>query len=302
MRLTVCICTFNRAQLLERALGCLSEARRPGVGTWELLLIDNNSSDRTPSVAQDFATDLPLRYIKEERQGLSWSRNRALRECRGELLLFMDDDVRVEQDWMLAYLEAADDSPQEEFFGGRLLPDWSLGRPRWLVDEDLAHLQGLIGKYDLGVGRRPLESEDPIPFGANFGLRRSLFERMEPFRTDLGVVGRIPGRGEEAEYLLRARESGAAGGYVANALSYHLVNPRNLELRYLYRFGIEKGVAAARMSDGTERTSGSLASASGFLLRGVLQLMKRRGDRFRQCVINAGIEVGLRRERRGGAA
>jgi hypothetical protein len=131
------------------------------------------------------------------------------------------------------------------------------------------------------------------PFGANFALRRSLFERLEPFRTDLGAVGNVPGRGEEAEYFQRARAAGAQGFYVPAARVLHRVDASHLTLGYLYRYGEQKGIASRRMHGGAG-TPGRFAEGI-YLGKGLWQLLKGRGDRFRQCVINMGIVRGLRR-------
>lgn len=99
---TLAFCTYNRANLLEKTPNSLSHCQSP-YGPWEFLLIDNNSSDRPASVAHSFADKLPLRYLHEPEQGLSAARNRARHECRGDVLLFTDDDVRFDKGLLRAY-------------------------------------------------------------------------------------------------------------------------------------------------------------------------------------------------------
>lgn len=261
---------------------------------WEFLLIDNNSSDSTAEVAKSFADQLPLRYLFEAEQGLSAARNRAVREFQGELLIFTDDDVVLDEGWLAAWAWASEDFPEADYFGGRILPLWEDNRPRWLVDPSMALISGLLVHYDLGDGNRWFEAIGPLPFGANFAIRRKLTERLDPFRHDLGVKGGSSGRGEEAEYLGRARANGAGGVYLGSAVCYHAQDPRRFELGYLYRYGIEKGRASNLMGGAG---SGSRRVQLGYALRGVGQLLKGRGDRFRQCVINMGIQRGLMAQR-----
>lgn len=294
--MTLAVCTWNRAASLAGMLESAAGLVVPAGHAWEVLVVDNNSTPETRQACAGFESRLPLRCLREPRQGLSHARNRALRECRGDLLIFTDDDVALEPGWLGAYRDAAQAFPDADYFGGRILPLWPRGRPGWLRDEGMALIGGLLVHFDLGEETRPFTADDPLPFGASFALRRRLFERIDPFRADLGVSGNVPGRGEEAEYLGRARAAGSAGVYVGRALCRHLVDERRLEVGHLYRYGVQKGIADARMGQGPPG-HGSLATAAGFLARGLVQLAKGRGDRYRQCVINAGIQVGARGER-----
>src|SRR5579863_6363284 len=101
MTITVAVPTHNRARTLALALESLARLRlEPGTEI-ECLVIDNNSSDDTPGVVEHFARTAPFstKRVFEPRQGSSYARNRAVREARGELIFFIDDDVIVEPDW-----------------------------------------------------------------------------------------------------------------------------------------------------------------------------------------------------------
>jgi glycosyltransferase involved in cell wall biosynthesis len=104
--LSVCICTYNRSQSLARTLDSLSIPTGDAACT-EVLIVDNNSTDGTAQVAESFRIKLPIRRHMETRQGASHARNRAVAEFCGDLLLFTDDDVRLEAGWLAAYLEAS---------------------------------------------------------------------------------------------------------------------------------------------------------------------------------------------------
>ena len=264
----------------------------------EVILVDNNSDDSTPAVARSFVDRLPLVYVREERQGLSHARNRGVAESRGEVVLFTDDDVRLDESWLASYLEAFEAHREAGFFGGRIVPDWDgRQRPKWLRDEAMPLLSGVLLAFDYGTETRPYREGDQGPVGASFAVRRRLFSRLAPFRPDLGVVGNQPGRAEETEFLERARRQGERGVYVGKALCRHRVDPRRLALRALYRHGMAKGRAEAGA-----RVGGARLRAGWFLIRGLFQLLRGHGDRFRQCVINAGIEIGRARLRSSGPA
>lgn len=290
---SLALCTYNRADLLGEALGSLAACQTP-TGTWELLLIDNNSRDATCMVAESFIGQLPLRYIFEPEQGLSAARNRALRECRGQVLLFTDDDLKFDPDWLVTYEQAFADQLDAGWFGGRIRPWWKQEPPRWLRDEGMALITGLLGRYDFGIKNRFYEDADLTPFGASFALRRSAFERIGTFRTDLGVRGDLPGRSEETEYFQRLKLAGIPGFYVGSSSAWHWQDPARFRWGYLYHYGIQKGIAAARMSGTGAAESGSRVRELEYGLKGMWQLLKGRGDRARQCVINMGIQRGLR--------
>lgn len=296
MTFSIALCTYNRAGLLAEALRSLT-ACRPPPGEWELLLIDNNSVDATRSVAESFIGRLPLQYIFEGEQGLSPARNRALRECRHDVVLFTDDDLRFDRGWLLKYEQAFSARRDAGWFGGRVRPLWPNGPPGWLHDEGLGLIAGLLVRYDLGSEDRPYRVDEPSPYGASFALRRAVFEQVGGFRLNLGVRGTIPGRGEEAEYFHRVKSAGYEGYYVGTASAWHWQDLARFRLGYLYRYGIQKGIAAVRMGDAEVGRRSSCVREMEYGLKGAWQLLKGRGDRARQCVINMGIERGLREGR-----
>jgi glycosyltransferase involved in cell wall biosynthesis len=292
--LSICVCTYNRGESLNRTLSSLVLQQGIESESIEVLVVDNNSTDNTPKVLESFRRSLPVRWVTERQQGVAHARNRAVAEFRGDVLLFADDDVRLERGWLAAYHDAIRRFPSAEYFGGRILPDWRQAKPRWIGDEPLPLIDGVLGWFDHGVETRPFLATEPVPFGASLAVRRSLFEKIGSMRVDLGTGGTVLGPGEETEFLMRARDAGAHGIYVGEALCFHNYDPRRLTLSALYYNGMLKG--QARNAILGLKPCGSYRIAAWFVLRGLYQLAKGRGDRFRQCIINAGIQVGTRPE------
>ena len=116
MKITVAICTWNRAELLDRTLGEMIGLRVPEGVEWELLVIDNNSTDDTENVVAGFEGRLPVRHVFEPRAGKSHAANTVLREARGDLIVWTDDDVLVDAGWLEAYAHAARDWPDAALF------------------------------------------------------------------------------------------------------------------------------------------------------------------------------------------
>ena len=213
-----------------------------------------------------------------------------MEEFRGDVLLFTDDDIRLVTGWLAAYQDAIRRFPEADYFGGRILPDWGQAKPRWIRDAPLPLIDGVLGWFDHGTETRLFSTTEQLPWGASFAIRRRLFEKIGLFRVDLGTGGMGLGRGEETEFLMRARDAGAQGVYVGEALCFHAYDPRRLTLAALYRHGVSCGRSHNAIVARPSR--GSYPAAAWFVLRGLYQAMKGHGDRFRQCVINAGIEVG----------
>ena len=290
--ITVCICTYNRSESLQRTLDSLAAQVNVEFGGIQLLIIDNNCTDDTHRVVEAYRNVLPVRRVLESRQGLAHARNRAAAEYQGDVLLFTDDDVRFDPFCVANYLAAINRFPDSDYFGGRILPDWGAAKPRWIGDEPLSLIDGILVWFDHGAETRPFETTEPPPFGASFAIRRRLFEKIGLFRTDLGAGGTGLGRGEETEFLMRARNAGVHGVYVGEALCFHKYDPRRLRLSELYFHGMLCGKSHNAIF--SQKPSGSYWAASCFALRGLYQLVKGRGDRFRQCIINAGIQIGTR--------
>ena len=131
MQVSVVIGTYNRAHLLEGTLEALASQEVPGSLEWEIVVVDNNSRDATAQVTTAFSktTATRVRYVFEPQQGLSHARNRGIREARGAIIAFTDDDVLPASDW-IAEIAAAIDRWKADGVGGRILPRWETSPPR----------------------------------------------------------------------------------------------------------------------------------------------------------------------------
>jgi glycosyltransferase involved in cell wall biosynthesis len=291
--ISVCICTYNRSESLRRTLESLAKQDEIDWSAIEVLIVDNNCSDDTSKVVEAFRERLPIRRVTECRQGLSYARNMGAEQFRGDVLLYTDDDVRFGPGWLAAYREAICHFTDAGYFGGRIVPDWGNEKPRWIGGKPLPLIDGAFVWFDLGAETRMFRMEEPTPFGASFAIRRHLFNEIGLFRVDLGPGGTGRGFGDETEFLLRARDAGARGVYVGKALCFHDYDPKRFTLPALYRYGIACANAHNAIADQPRR--GHHVAAAAFIIKGVFQLIKGRGDRFRQCIINAGIEIGSRK-------
>src|SRR6185436_17449387 len=148
MLVTVAICTWNRAELLRQTLEQMCALRIPAGVEWELIVVDNNCTDDTPQVVARFTDRLPVQRVVELRQGQSNARNRAMQVARGDLLVWTDDDVLVDEAWLSAYVAAAERWPLADFFGGLITPWFESDPPSWF-QENARVLEGIMVTRDL---------------------------------------------------------------------------------------------------------------------------------------------------------
>ena len=150
MDVTVVLCTYNRCQILARALSSLARSTVPQLVRWEVVVVDNNSSDQTRKVVAGFCEQQPdrFRYLFETQPGLSCARNAGIREARGSIIVFTDDDVTVDPMW-LGNLTAALSAPQWAGVGGRVFPEWECSPPQWLT-ADQWYTLGPLPNFDFG--------------------------------------------------------------------------------------------------------------------------------------------------------
>ena len=300
-RISVIICTYNRCLLLEQTLQSLRGIGVPLGLEWEILVIDNNSSDATRETVEAHREYLPVRYLHEPRQGKTCALNHGVSLARGDLLLFTDDDVQVDADWLLNYEAAARRHPQAGWFGGRIFLNWERGQPDWLHEECLPALAGYFGLYDLGAEERTYAPSDAPPAGANMAVRRTTFSVIGGYREDLGPRGTRKGTCDDSELIWRAARHGIPGVYVPTAACRHFVPHDRLAHAWFFRYGLGKGRNQGRMLN-SRRSHGALLRATSQAARALPQMLRGRWDRVRVCCLNLGIEIGRWQESRSGTA
>jgi len=243
MKITVILCTYNRCESLAKALGSVAASTLPESVDWEVLVVDNNSPDRTRDVVEDFCRRYPgrFRYLFEPHQGKSYALNAGIREARGDVLAFMDDDVTVDSTW-LRNLTAGLVSGEWAGAGGRILPQWPYEPPSWLPEKEWYGMAPLV-MFDLGLEAGPLT--DP-PFGTNMAFHRRMFEKYGTFRTDLGPRPNSEIRNEDTEFGSRLLAAGERIKYEPDAVVHHEVPQKRLQREFFLTWWFDKGRADIR--------------------------------------------------------
>lgn len=236
LRLTVAICTWNRCDLLRQTLERMSQLSVPAELTWELIVVNNRCTDATDAVLAEFEKRLPLRRVYEAEPGQSNARNAAIREAQGEYIVWTDDDVLVDQAWLVAYAAAFERWPNATFFGGPIEP-WFEGEPPAWLKAGMGRVHAAFAVLNLGSEAVPLSAKT-FPYGANMAVRREVYHDVK-YDPGLGLRPGSSMRSEELALVRHLAGSGREGWWVPAARVTHFIPKARQTVDYLrgYYFG-----------------------------------------------------------------
>jgi glycosyltransferase involved in cell wall biosynthesis len=238
-RVSIVIATYNRAELLSKALLSILNQKAQGV-FFEVIVIDNNSKDTTRVMVESLSKDTSvlLKYSFEPLQGKAFALNRGIKEAQGDIIFFSDDDIIADPQWLINMTRCFE-MYDCDCVGGRVLPVYPAHTPQWIVDNRKA-LVGPIVYYDYGIEVKKYQEKLMYEFlGANYGFKKSVFNELGVFRTDIG-----PGRtlmGEDSEIMRRLIKAQKNIYYCGEALVWHPVDPKRMTLQYIARWNMGLG-------------------------------------------------------------
>lgn len=278
MRLDVLIPTYNREELLPRALESLLRAERPDRLEVDVLVIDNRSTDSTRAIVEAFMPRFGghLHYVYESRPGRSHALNTGVAATRGDLVGMIDDDEEVNRDWLLT-IAAAFEDPATDFIGGPYLPRWGGERPSWVGTA----YGSAIGWAECGQSIQQFgPAFNAMLMGGNAVIRRSVLERVGQYSVDLG---RTPGTRllscEDEDMFGRLLAIGARGFYRPDLIIHHYVSPERLTKRYFRRWcfwrGVSLGVLDRRRPAPVRYLLGVPRYMIGSAIRGTIETIRR---------------------------
>jgi len=238
---TFVICTYNRANYLDNALKSLLK-HKPHDLSFQLLVVDNNSSDQTPEVVKKYQQsfnkeDKSLRYIKETQQGISYARNCGIQETNTPYIVFLDDDIEASESLISAWIEFFSENPKALAAGGKIHVRFDDPKPKWMSH----FLLPLFGRHDLGKTFKKYPSKK-FPFAGNMGVKKSIFEEIGYFNTKYGQRGKkLYAKGEEKELSQRIRSITKDIYYLPDAFVYHHVDESRLTTEYVKEHAMGMG-------------------------------------------------------------
>lgn len=224
--LSVLLATHNGKDTIERTLGAMS-ALCPPEGGWELVVVNNASTDDTERRILEWRDRLPLKYLVEPRLGKSCAINTGLSHVKGDLIVMTDDDVLPDADWLLEWRRVAEAMPQCSLFGGAIVPEFDGPPPIWKMPES---------SYTVLYGQTPAYAEGEIEprnvSGANIAVRATLLAQGWRFGEDF-LVGKRGLMGEDADFVRRLGGAGYKVGFAPTARIRHIIHPEQKSWRWI---------------------------------------------------------------------
>ena len=231
-KLSIIVCTYNRSFWLRNCLRSLEQSCADGSEV-EVLIVDNNSSDDTKTVAAEYMARLRnFRYVLETAQGLSHARNRGFTEARGKYVAYIDDDAQAHADWVPAIIRFFETTPQASGVGGPYEGFSTIEIPPWFPKEMTCR--------SLGNETREIRDGEWIN-GTNMVFRKTALEQVGGFDTGLGMVGDKVSYGEETNLVLRMKALGMLVYYCADMVVDHAVLPYKISLWWLLKSRFANG-------------------------------------------------------------
>lgn len=238
--LSVILCTYNRERYIYNVLQSIAAG---GFGDYEIVLVNNNSTDGTEGECQRFAKDHPevaMRYCVEKQQGLSYARNRGIMESQGEVLVYVDDDAVVNREYLQTYADFFNRNKEAVAAGGPITPRYDgCEEPSWM-----SHYTRQLVTGELNLGTREREfPKGAFPGGGNAAYRKSVFDEVGLFNVELGRKGNSLIGAEEKDLFDKMTSRGMKFYYLPNAILYHLIPPKKLTQDYFDRLTYGIGVS-----------------------------------------------------------
>lgn len=246
--ISIIICTYNRSQNLPALIQKLEQQERIEELNWDVVVIDNNSSDDTKNVVQSITqhSKLNIRYIFEEKQGTSYARNRGINDTDSLYLAFIDDDILVSPMW-LYHIYQPISQQNYDVIAGRIHLDQIQKLPKWITPT----MYGFLGYQDFGETPIQLSGDRQFPFAGNMAFNRRVIDLVGYFNTRIGrkgsgTKGDAMFKGAEAEFFQRLAKAGGTFFYAPGAIVHHQILPFQLKKSYFrlihYKAGYQRAL------------------------------------------------------------
>jgi len=242
----------------DQVLDCIKSLRAQSLLPKEIILV----LDPDQGLVDFYKSRLPdyVKVVVSEGFGLSKARNAGVKKAEGEVIAFIDDDAVAEKDW-LQNLVRNYDAPCVVGVGGFVEPIWESNRPVWLPEE----LNWIVGCSYKGLPEHKANVRNPI--GCNMSFRKSVFERVGYFRSDIGRFGKKLLAGEEAELSTRILEKipNSKIVYDPSAVVHHRVDKNRVSLRYMWKRSFYEGLSKALITSPKWNSSTTLSTEDRYL-------------------------------------
>lgn len=240
--LTAIICTYNRVKYIGPLLESIA-ANNLAKEEYEILLVDNNCTDNTREICEAFVNahkDVNFRYVVETEQGLSAARNKGIKEAKGDIIVYIDDDALVDTWYLRTIVEYMSAHTEISAVGGPIIPSYEdTEEPKWMTryTKEL-----LCGYLYYGEKERPFPG-DRYPGGGNAAYRAEVFEKVGLFNTALGRKGNSLMGAEEKDIFDKMKAQGMRFVYLPKMILHHIIPQAKLESDYFNRLTTQIGIS-----------------------------------------------------------
>jgi len=248
MDISIIICSYNRSMNLPECFSCLENQEITDPIQWEVLLVDNNSTDKTKDVTENFISKstLNIRYLFESQQGLSAARNKGISESESTYLIFIDDDIRVTQNWLQSIYSTFKQFDCDAV-GGRIHIESPEKLPKWISPD----MYGFLGHQDFGTSLHQIDGIKESPFGGNMAIQRRVFNLIGNFDVNMGRKGEgfkkeEIFKGEETDFFNRLVAAAGIFYYHPDALVFHKILPHQLKKGFFLSLHNNSGILQAK--------------------------------------------------------
>ncbi|MFZ5555048.1 MAG: glycosyltransferase [Bacteroidota bacterium] len=242
------VCTYNREKYIYRSLESIA-VQNADKNDFELIAVNNNSTDSTDSLCKKISEKFPglnYTYIIETEQGLSAARNRGMKEAKGDVFVFMDDDAFAEKEYSKNIITFYEANPDVMATGGRTYPQFEEEKPKWMSH----FLMPLVAAVDRGEQPHPFP-RNMFPIGANMAFRRKIMEEVGFFDVNLGRKGKNLQGGEEKDLFNRIRAKGYQPWYLPSTKVHHIIPANRMTTDYIRKqargIGFSENVRASSL-------------------------------------------------------
>jgi len=232
--ISVIICTYNRDKFIGEALNCLAKQTLPA-GNFEIIVVDNRSTDNTASIAKKFIADHPelqARYVMEPNKGLSFARNRGIQEARASIVTYIDDDAEVTPHFLESIVSFLQANSSVVGVGGKVIPKYSeSGEPKWISK----YLNGFVGRMDFGDRPKQFDSKMKYPTGCNMTYTKEILQKAGGFNNELTF------RSDDKYIFHQVTKISDNVYYVPEALLYHNIDNDRLSFPNFKKLFLKSG-------------------------------------------------------------
>jgi len=233
-RISAVICTYNRDKYIRRSLECLA-AQSLDPNLFEVIVVDNRSTDQTASIVKDFIANHNgnnFRYVYEENKGLSFARNRGMKEAAAPIVTYIDDDAEAVPGFLEAIVRFFETHPDAKGAGGKVVPVYpETEEPRWMNK----YLNGFVGRIDFGNETKQYTEDMKYPAGCNMTYTKDILEQAGGFNNHLTF------RSDDKYIFFQVRNLTDQIYYLPDAQVFHNIDAHRLSFDNFKKLFLKTG-------------------------------------------------------------